>query len=421
MRKSSRIGEFYKKNQQERLDLIRDFANLTNDELLLLRNLSLDFSVVSRLAENVISVFPMPLGIATNFLINQKDYLIPMVTEESSVIAAASNAAKLARFLGGFISSASEPIMIGQIQLTKIPDFQKAKNVIDKNKQYLIDLANLQDPILVEVGGGVVDLQIRELDTERGKMMIVHLLINVKDAMGANIVDTMLEAVAEKLESLSGGTKLLRIVSNLATYRIAEAKATWSKEDLGEEVIENILDAYAFAKADFYRCATHNKGIMNGVDAVAIATGNDFRAIEAGAHSFAALENNYQPLTKYYKNENGDLVGEIKLPLPVGIIGGSTQANKISKICLKILDVRSAQELSGVIASVGLAQNFAALRALVCEGIQAGHMKLHAKKVAINAGASNGHVDLIASRMVEEKNISIVRAKEILAILKEGK
>ena len=421
MKKNSKISEFYKKSQDERINLVQDFADLSVEDVALLKNSTPAFSAINRLAENVIAAFYLPLGIVTNFLINGKNYLIPMVTEESSVIAGVSNAAKFARACGGFTATSTIPLMIGQIQLVGISDFEKAKNEIEKNKLILIEMANKQDPVLLQLNGGAIDIEARGLDTERGRMLIVHLIINVKDAMGANIVDTMLEKISPMLEDLSGGRRLLRIVSNFAIKRIACAKAKWSKDEIGEDVIENILDAYAFAKADIFRCATHNKGIMNGIDAVAIATGNDFRAIEAGAHSFAMQDNSYRPLTSYYKDENGDLVGEIKLPMAVGIVGGSTYANKVSKLCLKILRVKSASELSEVMAAVGLAQNFAALRVLVGEGIQAGHMKLHAKKIAINCGASNGDVDLIASKMVSEKNISINRAKEILDQLKKDR
>ncbi len=415
VKKSSRIRHFYKKNHNERLSILQRFANLTSEEINTLKNLNtLDFNSANRMIENVVSTMPIPLGIATNFLINNKDYLIPMAIEEPSVIAAASSAAKLARISGGFIAQSSDPLMIGQIQLTKIKDLNKAKKEILKNKNELLILANQQDSILIQMGGGAKDIQVRILKTITGKMLIVHLIVDVRDAMGANIINTMSEKIAPLLEELSNGIVSLRIVSNLPIQRIVKATAIWQKELIGEQTVDHIIDAYAFALADPYRCATHNKGIMNGIDAVAIATGNDFRAIEAGAHAFASLNKKYKPLTKYYKNKSGDLVGEIELPLAFGIIGGITQSHPTAKINLKILNVKTSSELAQIIASVGLAQNFAALRALVNEGIQKGHMKLHSRNIAITAGAQNEIIDLVAQKMVKEKNISVQRAKELI-------
>ncbi len=381
-KKSSQIKLFYQKSQKERLDIVKEFANLGNKELEILDNPNnLDFNFADKLIENVISTIQIPLGVATNFLINNKNYLIPMATEEPSVIAAACNGAKLARPSGGFLAETTEPIMIGQIQVTKTKDLKLAKENILKNKKELIDLANKQDDILIKFGGGAKDIKINTFKTSRGNMLVVNLFVNVKDAMGANIINTMAEALAPKIETITKGKVLLRIISNLATERIAKAKAIWKKEDIGTETIENILDAYEFAKIDPYRCATHNKGIMNGIDAVCLATGNDYRALEAGAHSYACFKKNYSPLTHYYKNKNQDMVGEIELPLSVGIIGGVTNIHPVAKLSLKILGVKSACELSQIIASVGLAQNFAALKALVTDGIQKGHMKLHKRKI----------------------------------------
>jgi hydroxymethylglutaryl-CoA reductase len=415
MNKSSRLKEFYKKNQIQKLKTIQNFSSLSDKEIALLKNLnSLDYQTANRMVENVVSTYSLPLGIATNFKINNKDYLIPMVSEEASVIAAASNGAKLARLSDGFFASTSKPIMIGQIQLLGIKNLKKAKEQIEKNKESIISFANKQDALLVKLGGGAEKLQTKILKTSRGQMLIVHLLVNVQDAMGANIIDTMLEKISPKLEKLTQGTTLLKIVSNLPIHRIAKASATWKRKTIGEKCIEGILDAQAFAQADPFRCVTHNKGIMNGIDAVAIACGNDFRAIEAGVHCFASLKKTYQPLTKYYLNEKKDLVGEIELPMPVGTVGGSIKTHPTAKIALKILNIKKSTTLAKIMASVGLAQNFAALKALTTTGIQQGHMKLHSKNIAILAGAKNEKIDLIAKKMVAQKNISVSKAKELL-------
>jgi hydroxymethylglutaryl-CoA reductase len=415
MGKSSRIKEFYHKTYTERLRIIKEFASLSNTEIDHLKNLSaLTFKAANRMVENVISTMPIPLGIATNFLINNKDYLIPMATEEPSVIAAASYGAKLARTTNGFTTTATAPIMIGQIQVVNIPNINNAINNINENKTYIIEIANKQDPILIAAGGGVHDITSRIIKTSRGTMLIIHLLVNVQDAMGANIITAMAEKITPTIEKLTKANVRLRIVSNLATHRIVTSSATWIRKDIGENTIESILDACALAQEDPFRCATHNKGVMNGIDAVVIATGNDFRAVEAGAHGFASLQNAYKPLTNYYKNKDGDLVGKIELPMAVGIIGGITQIHPTAKISLKILDVKNSCELAQVIATVGLAQNLAALKALVTEGIQRGHMKLHSKNIAISAGVQNGEVEQVAQIMVRENNISIARAKEIL-------
>jgi hydroxymethylglutaryl-CoA reductase len=396
---------------------------LTDQEAETLRSTgALDMETANRMVENVIGAAHIPLGLGLNFLINKKEYLIPMAVEEPSVIAAASNAAKLCRKSGGIKTSSTDPVMIGQMQIVKVPDLEKAKKAIDSHKNELIESLNDADRMLVKFGGGPRDIQTRIIDTKRGKMIIVHLLVDVRDAMGANAVNTMSEKIYQKLEELTGGKVLLKIISNLAVYRMARAEAVWTKEELeeslggtmkGDDIIEAVLDAYAFADADPYRCATHNKGIMNGIDAVAVATGNDFRAVEAGAHAYAAM-NGYKPLTKYEKNKNGDLIGRIELPMVVGTIGGSIKTNPIAAISLKILGVKTSKELGEIMAAVGLAQNFAALRALSTEGLQRGHMKLHAKNIAVMAGAKDDKIDIIAKKMIEEKNINIVRAKEIL-------
>lgn len=416
MGKTSRISGFYKLSMEKRLEVIREYANLTAEEVALLKtSSSLPFNIADRMIENVVSVFPVPLGIATNFLINGKDYLVPMAIEEPSVVAAASNAAKIARTKGGFTASSTESIMIGQIQAVKISNAEKAKANILDIKEDLLEKANGQDPMLVSLGGGAKDLDVKVLKTSRGPMIITELYVDVKDAMGANVVNTMAEAVAPMIEKATGGRVYLRIVSNLATKRLARATAVFDKEELGGgEVVDGIIDAYAFAASDPYRAATHNKGIMNGIIAVAIATCNDHRALEAGAHAYAARTGRYTSLTDWNTNENGDLVGSIELPMAVGIIGGATQTHPVAKIALKILNVKSASEFGEVLAAVGLAQNLAALRALVAEGIQRGHMELHARNIAIAAGATGPLIEKIADEMVRERRIRVDWAKELL-------
>jgi len=421
MGKTSRISGFYKLSMEKRIEVIREYADLTAEEVALLKtSSSLPINIADRIIENVVSVFPVPLGIATNFLINGKDYMVPMAIEEPSVVAAASNAAKIARTKGGFGASSTESIMIGQIQAVKIDNVDKAKaNILDIKKD-LLEKANGQDPMLVSLGGGAKDLDVKVLKTSRGPMIITEIYVDVKDAMGANVVNTMAEALAPMIEKATGGRVYLRIVSNLATKRLARATAVFDEEELGGgDVVDGIIDAYAFATSDPYRAATHNKGIMNGITAVAIATCNDHRALEAGAHAYAARTGRYTSLTDWKKNENGDLVGSIELPMAVGIIGGATQTHPIAKIALKILNVKSAAEFGEVLAAVGLAQNLAALRALVAEGIQRGHMELHARNIAIAAGATGSLIEKIADEMVRERKIRVDRAKELLKKYRE--
>lgn len=418
---SSDISGFHRMDIRRRVALVKKFANLTDQEAALLRhNSALGLQTADTMIENVVGTTQLPIGIATNFTINGSDYLIPMALEEPSVVAAASNAAKLARKKGGFTTLSDPPIMIGQIQIVGLKDYKNARKLILKHKQKLTRITNKIDSTLVKLGGGVKDIDARIIKTIRGKMLIVHLIADVRDAMGANAVNTMVEHIAPYIERLTDGEARLKIISNLATYRIARAKAVWPREELGEDVIEGILDAYAFAAADRYRCATHNKGIMNGVDSVAIATGNDFRALEAAAHSYAST-NGYKPLTKYECNEDGDLVGMIEIPITVGLVGGATKTHPIARIVVKILSVKSAQELAEVMACVGLANNFAALRAMIKEGIQHGHMKLHAKNIAVIAGAKGKLIGRIAHKIVAEKNINVARAKELLARLRPRK
>jgi len=414
--KTSRISGFYKLSPEERLRIVKEFAGLTDEEASLLRDTgSLKIDLADRMIENVIGVFPIPLGVAVNFLINGRDYLIPMAIEEPSVVAAASYGAKMAREGGGIFTSSTEPIMIGQIQSVGIKDPYRAKMSILEAKDEILKKANEQDPVLVSLGGGAKDLRVKVIDTTVGPMVITELLVDCRDAMGANAVNTMAEAVAPLIERVTKGRVYLRIISNLATMRLARAWAVIPKEAVGgEEVVDGIVNAYAFAAADPYRAATHNKGILNGVIAVVIATGNDHRAVEAGAHAYAAISGRYLPLSVWEKNEDGDLVGSLEMPIPVGTVGGATKVHPIAKIALKILGVKSARELSEVMAAVGLVQNLAALRALAHEGIQRGHMSLHARNIAIMAGATGDLIDIIAERMVEERKIRIDRAKELL-------
>jgi len=410
MEKTSRISGFYKLPVEERVKKVKEFAGLSDEEESILLSMDgLDTATADRLIENVIGSMQLPLGVATNFLINGKDYLVPMAIEETSVVAAASNAARMARVKGGFKAHASEPIMIGQIQILDAKE--NAVEELKKHKEEVLELANAQDKILVSLGGGAKDIEVRKLSDD---MICVHLLVDVRDAMGANAVNTMAEACAPLIEKISGGRALLRIISNLADHRMVEATAVFDRDTIGgNKVVEDIIHAYEFASLDPYRAATHNKGIMNGIDAVAIATGNDWRAIEAGAHTYASL-GGYKPLTTWEKNGDGDLVGKIKLPMAAGTIGGITKVHPMARISLKILGVKSSRELAEIIASVGLAQNFAAMHALATKGIQDGHMRLHAKNIAVMAGAQGDEIDKVAEIMASEGKIRMDRAKEIL-------
>jgi len=414
--KTSRISGFYKLSPRERIQVVKDFAGLTDEEVDLLQSTgSLKLELADRMIENVIGAFPVPLGIAVNFLINGRDYLIPMAIEEPSVVAAVSYAAKMARAKGGFFTSSTEPIMIGQIQAVDVPDLEEAKKAVLAAKKEILEKANEQDPMLVSVGGGARDLDLKILETSVGSMLITELFVDCRDIMGANAVNTMCEAVAPMIERITRGHVYLRIISNLATKRLARAKTVIAKEGVGgEEVVDGIVKAYAFAAADPYRAATHNKGALNGIIAVVLATCNDHRAVEAGAHAYAARSGHYGPLTTWEKNADGDLVGSIELPMAVGVVGGATRVHPVAKIALKILGVKTAREFGEILAAVGLAQNLAALRALAHEGIQRGHMSLHARNMAIAAGATGGLVDLLVERMVEERKVRLDRAKELL-------
>ncbi|MEE8168525.1 MAG: hydroxymethylglutaryl-CoA reductase, degradative [Candidatus Hydrothermarchaeales archaeon] len=422
MVRSSRIPGFYKISPGERLKFVKEFAGLTDEEAAAIESTgALTIEQVNRMVENAVGTMEVPLGVATNFLINGKEYLVPMAIEEPSVIAAASNAAKMARDKGGFTASSTEPVMIGQIQISGLKDLTRAKDAVLASKEGIIEIANQQDPLLVKLGGGAKDLEIRELQTALGPMLVLHLLVDCRDAMGANVVNTMAEAVAPYVEELTGGKVYLRIISNLAVHRLAKAEATFSKEALGgREVVDAILTAYALAASDPYRCATHNKGIMNGITAVVLATGNDTRALESGAHAYAAIKGGYSPLTTYEKNADGDILAKIELPIAVGLVGGATAVHPVAKANIKILGVKSAVELAEVMASVGLAQNLAALRVLATEGIQKGHMALHARNIAVMAGAEEELIDEVAEVLLREKKVRIDRAREVLEQLQKN-
>lgn len=416
MGKSSLISGFYKLSPKQRLQAVKEFANLTDEECAQLQSVgSLPLDLADRMIENVVGTIPVPLGIGVNFLINNRDYLIPMAIEEPSVVAAASYAAKMVRDGGGFHTSSTLPIMVGQIQVVGVKDPYAAKMRVIQAKEEVLKKANEQDPVLVSAGGGARDLDAKVINTTQGPMLIAELHVDCRDAMGPNAVNTMAEAIAPTIEKVTGGRVYLRIISNLATKRLVRAWCIVPKEAVGgEKVVDGIVNAYAFAAADPYRAATHNKGILNGIIAVIIATCNDHRAVEAGAHAYAVKNGHYGALSTWEKNKDGDLVGSTELPMAVGLIGGAVRTHPIAKIAVKILDVKTANEFGEVLAAVGLAQNLGALRALASEGIQRGHMSLHAKNIAVAAGATGGLIDIVAEKMVQERKIRMDRAKELI-------
>ena len=389
----SSIPKFFEKSHEEKLDIICNFSDLDDDELNHLKNATggIDFEHANKMIENAISTFSLPLGIATNFKINDNDYLVPMVIEEPSVIAAASKAAKIAKLHGGFTAKVEGNISIGQIQIREKMGWEKAdieKKILAGSKE-ILELANSKSNTLTKLGKGAKEILCKEVlsnDRDNGSYMIVELMIDVGDAMGANVTNTMCEAVAPLIEKLTGKTTLLRILSNYSTKRMVTATATFDKDAVGgEQVVNDMISAFDFADNDVYRAVTHNKGVMNGTISVANATGQDSRAIEAAAHAYASHTGRYRSLTKWEKDDSGNLVGTFEIPLSVGIVGGVTKDHPIAKICTKILNLTSVQDLACIMASTGLAQNFAAMRALVTEGIQKGHMKLHARKQASNS------------------------------------
>ena len=416
---NSSISKFFEKTRKERLNIVGNFAGLTAEELEILQNNDggISFEKADKMIENAIGTFSLPLGVATSFKINGKDYLIPMVIEEPSVIAAASKGAKIARVMGGFKATADESYSIGQIQVLDVDIDSAIKKIQELSKEIII-LANLKSNTLSKMNKGAKEVSCKIIDTDFGKMLIVELLIDVGDAMGANVTNTMCEAVSPLLEKITGGRTLLRILSNYSTRRIAKATAVFDKNEIGgENVVNDIVLAYQFADNDVYRAVTHNKGIMNGIIAVANATGQDSRAIEAAANAYAARSGKYRSLSNWTKDSKGNLVGSLELPLSVGIVGGIANVHPIAKICMKILKVTSAQELACIMAATGLAQNYSAIRALSTEGIQKGHMRLHARNLAAAAGAKPDQIDKIVQKMIEEKKISLDKAKEILLSL----
>ena len=412
----SSIPKFFEKSRKERLDVVSNFANLSHEELEILQNENggISFDKADKMVENAIGTFSLPLGIATNFKINGKDYVVPMVIEEPSVIAAASKGAKVARIKGGFTVTADESFSIGQIQMLNV-DIPYAILQIKNSTNEILQLANSKSNTLSKMGKGAKEISCKEIDAPSGKMLIVELLIDVGDAMGANVTNTMCEAASSLIEKITGGRALLRILSNYSTRRMVKAKAIFEKEAVGgEKVIDDIISAFEFADNDVYRAVTHNKGIMNGTIAVANAVGQDSRAIEAAANAYAAQTGVYRSLSKWSKDSEGNLMGELEIPLSVGIVGGIANVHPVAKVCTKILGATSAQELACIMTATGLAQNYSAIRALSTEGIQKGHMRLHARNLAAAAGATTEQIDEIVRMMIEEKKISLDRAKELL-------
>jgi hydroxymethylglutaryl-CoA reductase len=411
--------KFYEMSLDERLSLIASKSNLTKNEISTVVNQPLPFDKIDRMVENAVGSFSLPLGIATNFVINGKEYLVPMAIEEPSVIAAASHAAKLAKSSGGFKASAESSIMRGQIQVTNLLDIKKAIQVISKNKESLLRTVN---SIAKNVKALDLKTRIVENEIDGTKMLAAELYVDCKDSMGANTINSMCELLGPEIEQKTSGKVILKILSNYATERIATSKATFKKEELGgTDIVDRILSAFAFEFSDTYRAVTHNKGIMNGIDAVSIATGQDFRAIEAAAHAYASRDGKYRSLTTFSKSSNGDLVGRIEIPLSVGIVGGISIVHPVARMGLKILGVKSASELACVIASAGLAQNLAAIRALSTEGIQKGHMKLHAKNIAVAAGATGILADIVSETMYKQSKISLDSARRILQDLRNSR
>jgi hydroxymethylglutaryl-CoA reductase len=422
----SRISGFYNLTLEERRAKLADSAKLALDDLAAFNlNGGISSESADHMIENAIGTFALPLGVGLNFMVNGRDVLVPMVIEEPSVVAGASFMAKLARAGGGFIATTTEPLMIGQMQVINIVNLEEARLKLYEHKAELLAEADSIDPILKKFGGGARDLEVRIMeDSPIGEFLVVHLIYDVRDAMGANAVNTACEKLAPRIESITGGHVHLRILSNLADRRLARVRCTIPIKELafdtykGEEVRDGIIAAYAFAAVDPYRAATHNKGIMNGVDAVVIATCNDWRAIEAGAHAYAARSGKYTSLSTWNRDREGNLIGTLEMPMAVGIIGGATKVHPAAQAAVKLTGVKTAGELAEIIVSVGLAQNMAALRALATEGIQRGHMSLHARQVAIAAGASGDMIEKVAAQMVAEKTVRIDKAEEILKTLK---
>ncbi len=418
---SSRISGFHKLSMPDRLAKVIEVAGLDSAVEAQLSNTgNLDAAVVDSMIENAIGTMNIPLGIATNMIVDGEDVLIPMATEESSVVAAVCNAARQCRDSGGFVTSLSGSLMIAQVQLIDVKNPEFARLQILENKDRIREVCDETDPVLLKHGGGYRDIEVRVLEGGRtGSMVITHLIVDTRDAMGANAVNSMAEAVAPLIAQWTGGRTYLRILSNLADRRLARARATWSLEAIGgESVRDGILSAFDFADIDPYRAATHNKGVMNGVSAVVLATGNDTRAVEAGAHAYAARSGQYRSLTRWEVDQEGNLTGMIEIPMAVGLIGGATKSHPTARVALDVMNTRTADKLARVIAAVGLAQNFSALKALATTGIQKGHMALHAKNIAVMAGATGPEIDTVARELVEGGKVRVDIAEEILARLR---
>jgi len=422
---TSRIPGFYNMDVAERRKILTDMELFTDEETeYLFSKEPLKVETADNMIENVIGTYPLPLGLGLNFLINDKEYAIPMAIEEPSVVASASYIAKMVRNAGGFHAEATDRVMIGQIQVVGCPDIYTAKQILMEEKEMIIKSANDSYPSLVARGGGAEDVDVRILNEESGskysQMLVLHVYVNTCDAMGANIINTMVESLAPKIERLTEGKVYLRILSNLPDRCLARSRCVIPVELLesdgysGEEVRDGVIHAFEFADSDPYRAVTHNKGIMNGIDPIVIATGNDWRAVEAGAHAYAARDGQYRSMTTWSKDEEGNLVGELELPMSVGTVGGSIRVHPLSRISQKILSVESARELAQVIVSVGLAQNLGALKALVTDGIQKGHMALHSRSVAIAAGATGDMINIISQQLIDKKDIRIGKAKELV-------
>ncbi len=413
---SSRISGFYKKPVDERIKIVAEKVGLSKDEIATLKSSGgLSIEAADRMTENVIGSIAYPFSVAVNFRVNDKDYLVPMAGEEPSVVAAASNMARLMRAGAGVVATTTDPIMIGQIQILEIPDMEKAIKAVKESKDKLLAAANELDPVLVKFGGGAKDIELRPLETEIGPMLIVHLLVDCRDAMGANAVNTMAESLAPTIGKLTGGRPLLRIISNLADKRLVTVKCVVKADDIGgPEAVDNIIAAWAFAEADPYRASTHNKGIMNGIAAVALAFAQDHRAIEAGAHAYAVKDGRYKSMSMWGKDAEGNLTGEMTLPMAVGLVGGATRTHPMAQVARKILGVNMAVDLAQVMCAVGLAQNLGALRALTQEGIQQGHMRLHARNLVVMAGASGDLINAAVKALIESGEIRFPKAQEIV-------
>ena len=422
---TSRIPGFYNMSVEERRSLLKKLHTFSDDNFTkLTEDAPLTVDTADKMIENVIGTFQLPLGLGLNFLINGKDYVVPMAVEEASIVASASHIARIVRQAGGFTATSTERIMIGQIQVVGCEDFSKAKETLLKEKEMLIKAANDAYPSIVARGGGAKDLDVRILNDDAqsaySKMLILHLYIDTCDAMGANIINTMVESLAPTVEELTKGKVYLRILSNYADQCLAKARCVIPPELLktgdfsGEEVRDGVILAYEFAASDPYRAVTHNKGIMNGIDPVVIATGNDWRAVEAGAHAYASRNGIYTSMTEWYKDEEGNLVGELELPMSIGTVGGGTRVHPLAKFALDLMDIQSSRELAEVIVAVGLAQNLGALKALATDGIQKGHMALHSRSVAIAAGATGEMIDIVAEELIKRKEIRVGKAKELV-------